>query len=178
MISASCGSAGRVSPLPSWSCVVASDIFPPPRSEPLDEADPEAPARELGLPEPKAGRRKANAAFEATVGNLQPTDRGAASFRRQPSQPRHAQHVAVDRDIEILWLDAGKRGNDPKLAFGFEDVDGRLPTPCRRGRDAGLKELPMQPFGPLDQRAGLAPQEISRVARGHGTRSEERRVGK
>src|SRR5262245_50570751 len=108
-----------------------------------------------------------NAALEAALRNLQTVDDSPAHLRRQPTLPGDGQHIALHRDLKVLRLDAGKRGDDPKLPLGFEDVERRLPVGHLRGR-AGPEEFAIEPIGPFEHRAGFRPHPTPRIACGHG----------
>src|SRR5262249_49391808 len=67
--------------------------------------------------------RKPNAPLKAAVRYFQAMNRGAARDRRQLAQPGDEQRISVDRDLDILCFDAGKRRNDRQLVLALEYID-------------------------------------------------------
>src|SRR5215470_11721679 len=87
--------------------------------------------------------RKPNSALEAAVRYFHAMNRSAARDRRQPPHPGDEQRILVDRDLDILRLDAGERRNDRQLPLALEYVDRRLPIRRRCAREPGPEELAM-----------------------------------
>src|SRR6185437_10846581 len=69
--------------------------------------------------------------------------------------------AAVDRNLDLVRVDAGQRHQDQHLAAGFEDVDRRLPGRTPRGRAHRPEKLAMQPVGTCEHLAGLGPHPIA-----------------
>jgi len=96
-------------------------------------------------------------------------DRRAVHACRQLAHPGDAQHALLDRDLDLLRLDAGQRRNDRQFLLGLEHIDRRLPIHRRGRRQPRLKEPAMQLLRPLDHRAGFGPHPVSRIGCTHGT---------
>src|SRR6516225_1956012 len=111
--------------------------------------------------------RKTYPPLKTAVRYFQAMNRSAARDRRQPPQPGDEQRILLDRDLDILRFDAGKRRNDREFALALEYIDRRLPVRRRCAPEAGPEELAMQVLCPLDHRAGLGPHPASRIGCGH-----------
>src|SRR5260221_12407413 len=72
--------------------------------------------------------RKTYPSLEAPVRYFQAMNRSAARDRRQLAHPGDEQRILLDRDFDILRLDAGERRNDRHLALALEYIDRRLPV--------------------------------------------------
>src|SRR5262245_472081 len=132
------------------------------------QSEDKTTARKLRPVERQTRHGQTKAALEAALRNFQAMDGSPAHLRREPALSRDGQHIALHRDFEILGVNAGKRGDDPKLPLGLEDVEGRLPVGHLRGRVTGPKKLTMKPIGSIDHRAGFRPHPTPRIAFGHG----------
>src|SRR6516165_4695467 len=131
------------------------------------QAQQQAAVHERRAADFPACARKPNLPLKTTVRYFQAMNRSAARDRRQPPHPGDEQRISVDRDLDILRFDAGKRRNDRELALALEYIDRGLPVRRRRARESGPEELAMQLLRPLDHRAGFGPHPASRIGCGH-----------
>src|SRR4029079_15554356 len=104
--------------------------------------------------------RQADGALETAVGDFETMDGRGARRDRKPALARDPEDAAVDRDIEIIRLDAGQSRDDTEFIFRFEDIDWRLPAARPPSR---LEESPLDLLGPRDDRQGLIPHDAARI---------------
>jgi hypothetical protein len=119
-------------------------------SELFRQGQKEATAYELRAIEFKARGGNANPALETAMWNLKAMNDRMVSHLRQASQSGNDQDIRVDGYLNILVFNAWDRDHHPKLTFGFEDVDGRLPACFRRANQTRSKELTLKALGPID----------------------------
>src|SRR6266566_2355914 len=141
-----------------------------PISTPRRQAQQKAAVHERRAAHFPLRARKTYPSLKAPVRYFQAMNRSVARDRRQPPHPGDEQRILLDRDLDILRLDAGERRNDRQLALPLEYIDRRLPVRRRCAREAGPEELTMQLLRPLDHRAGFGPHPASRIGCGHRTR--------
>src|SRR5260370_4517989 len=87
--------------------------------------------------------RKTYPSLEAPVRYFHAMNRRAARDRRQPPHPGDEQRISVDRDLDILRLDAWERRNDRQLALALQYVDLRRPVRLPRAREPRPAALPI-----------------------------------
>src|SRR5260370_41180975 len=87
--------------------------------------------------------RKTYPSLEAPVRYFQAINRSAARDRRQLAHPGDEQRILLDRDFDILRLDAGARRNDRQLALTLEYIDWRLPLRRQLGPELWPEGLGM-----------------------------------
>src|SRR5207302_9376043 len=129
-----------------------------PISTPRRQAQQKAAVHERRAAHFPLRARKTYPSLKAPVRYFQAMNRSAARDRRQPPHSSDEQRISVDRDFDILRLDAGERRNDRQLALAPEYIDRRLPVRRPSAREAGPAQLTMPLLRPLDHRPGLGPQ--------------------
>jgi hypothetical protein len=110
-------------------------------SELFRQSQKEATAYKLRAIEFKAPGGNANPALETAMWNLKTVNDCMACHLRQASQSGNDQDIRINGYANILVFYARDRDHHPKLTFGFEDVDGRLPACFWRTNQTRAKEL-------------------------------------
>ena len=140
-----------------------------PTSMRFDQAQQKATVLEHRAAELPPPGRQSDAALEATVGNLQALDRRAAPGCGQPSHSCDAQQSGSTETSISCGSTPGRAATIVSSRSVSNTSTGGSQFGIGTTAEAGLKELTMQLFRPLDHGAGFSPHPASRIGRSHRT---------
>jgi hypothetical protein len=109
------------------------------------------------LAKPESPRRKADLAFEFSVGDFETMNETATRDCAGAAETDYRNPVGINRHFHVVAVDAGKRDGYHDLGIGLDDIDRRFPAQLGNRCGRRLEDLTMLSFGAIDHLASRSP---------------------